>query len=130
MRKPQPFVIRFQKTIGGSRVVTAWLRESAAKHLQFLKNSTPSEIRWAMSGPPMISVRREISGEPFGNLIRLRQMPIDKRRHFAQEIGGDLAQGSGYHQWNSFARSMKTYAEDRMVQDAIAHQSKWGAARW
>lgn len=80
MRKPQVFVIRFQKTIGGSRAATARLRESAAKHLPFLKNSTPSEIRWAMSGLPMISVRREISGEPLGNLIRLRQMPIDKRR--------------------------------------------------
>jgi len=60
MRKPQPFVIRFQKTIGGSRAVIARLRESEAKHLPFLENSTPSEIRWAMSGPPMISVRREI----------------------------------------------------------------------
>ena len=84
MRKPQPFVIRFQKTIGGSRAVIArlmphskWTDEDIAKIKSLAEKVPAKDIARELGRTPRI-----VSGPGFKaeNRVTIQSIRIGRRR--------------------------------------------------
>ena len=72
---------------------------------------------------------QEIGGDPLGNLLKLRQMLIDKRRYLAQDVMTYpvvfLGRAQDIANVQELIRALdEAIGQERMAQDAIDHQSK------